>query len=312
MTLHRVVVGSSAADLRLMAQAVGNAQLGRLYTGGTTVDEMRAATAALLAHPLVRKPLPGVAVSAAELGGVPGEWVGRPPRPGDPIALFLPGGGYVRGGLALGRIDASELAHLADAPVFNLAYRQAPEHRFPAAFDDVVSAYEALLATGFDTGKILLVGESAGAGLALALAMHTRDQRKPVPAGVVAISALVDMTMSGASWHEHAAGDLVTRAMGEQLLALYMANGDRRDPRASPAFGRFEGLPPLMLHTGGAELLLSDVEALAERAALAAVEVSHCIYGGMPHGFTKFNIDAASVVIGHAARALKALRGNPG
>ena len=307
MPINYHVVASSEADLRFMAQAVGSTQLSSLYTGHATVAQMRAATDGLLAHPMVRKPVAGVPVIPATIGGVAGEWLGHVPAPGEPVALFLGGGGYVRGSLALGRIDASELAELSGVAVLNLAYRQGPEHRFPAAFDDAVAAFEALLARGFDAGKIVLVGESAGGGLAIAVVMKMRDQGRPLPAAVVAISAMVDMTMTGASWQDNAGRDIITRAMGEQLLDLYMGNADRRDPRASPVFGRFEGLPPLLLHVGGVELLLSDVQALASRAADAGVDVTVWTYSGMPHGITKFEIEAAGVAVGHVAEVLSSL-----
>ncbi|HEY2257576.1 MAG TPA: alpha/beta hydrolase [Variovorax sp.] len=250
---------------------------------------------------------------ARRLGTVDGEWLGKEvagPEAAQPMILFLHGGGYVRGSLALGRIDASELAELTGMPVFAVAYRQAPEHRFPAAIDDAAEAYAGLLAQGFAGGRIVVVGDSAGGGMAFSLAMRARDRGWPMPAGLVAISPFVDRAFTGASFETNAGKDLITREMGERMLALYVDAADGADPMVSPVQGCLDGLPPSLLIAGQNELLLSSVEQLAERAAAAGVATTLHRYAGMPHGFTKFRTAAASEAMERAAAWIAALGAN--
>lgn len=313
MAMQPCTYPSSAQDLQSIAQILANSRLAALYQDNTSVEDMRKATAAMLQHPMVRQPLPEVSVSASTLAGVAGEWLNGPADPArGPVLLFFHGGGYVRGSLALGRIDASELAALTGLPVFCVQYRQAPEHPFPAAVDDAVSAYRAMLAQGFPGGRIFLAGESAGGALVFSVALSAREAGLPRPAGLVAISPMVDMSFSGPSWKAPPGSDVVTREMGEQMIALYATAEERLDPLASPLFARFEGLSPTLLQIGGNELLASGVERLAERAVAAGVEVTLKRYEGMPHGFTKFRVDAATAAMRHAAEWVKAEVKDPG
>jgi epsilon-lactone hydrolase len=302
---HRLA--TAEADLKFIAKLL-DGRLASIYQGPTSAEQMRASSEAMLAQPMVRQPVATVPVASAIVGGVAGEWLGGPASPGDAVALFLHGGGYVRGSLGLGRIVASGVAALAGAPVFSAGYRQAPEARFPAAFDDAAAAYEGLLAQGFDPRRILVAGESAGGAMALSLAMQLRDRGRPLPAAVTALSPVVDMTMRGDSWRRNAGKDLVTAAMGLQMLELYIDRADRRDPRASPAFGRLDGLPPLSLHLGEHELMYDDALAFAGAASEAGTSVAFWTYEGLPHGFTKFAIEASAVSIGLVAQQLRALR----
>lgn len=226
----------------------------------------------------------GVQDEPARLGGVPSIWLQRREANDAPVLVYLHGGGYRMGSAHGWRSYASQLAVACRARVLLVDYRLAPEHPFPAALDDTLAAYRALLASGVDPGRIVLAGDSAGGGLTASALVALRDAGDALPAGAVCISPWADLTNTAETFDTNAATDrLFSRELAQLAAGLYLDGGDARSPLASPALASFEGLPPLLIHASEAEVLLGDARALAARAGEAGVEVALSLYPEMPH-----------------------------
>ena len=171
-------------------------------------------------------------------------------------------------------------ARAAGARVLGLDYRLAPEHPFPAAVEDAVAGYRWLLAQGHPADRVVFAGDSAGGGLALAAMLYIKQEGLPLPAGAALLSPWVDLAAEDASIREHAHLDYASPKRGQLTLLseLYLAGADPQDPLASPIHGDLTGLPPLLIHAGGVEVLRRQVERLARRAKRAGVEVQLCVY----------------------------------
>lgn len=174
----------------------------------------------------------------------------------------------------------ASLAHAAHARVYAADYRRAPEARCPAAIDDAVACYRALLESGCAPERLAVAGDSAGGGLALTMAVALRDAGLPQPAALAAISPWTDLTHSGDSFTQKVRADPVLRP------SLLTANADHyrgelpaSDPRCSPLFADLSGLPPLYIQATEDDLLFSDSLRLARRARAAGVEVELEIQG---------------------------------
>jgi phosphinothricin tripeptide acetyl hydrolase len=155
-----------------------------------------------------------------------------------------------------------------------LDYSLAPENPFPAAVEDTISAYLWLLDSGIDASNIVVAGDSAGAGLTIALMISLRDAGLSLPAAGVCISPWIDLTCSGSSHISKADSDpLLNTDELCQMAALYLNGQDERDPLASPVFANLEGLSPLLVQVGSEEILLEDARELARRATAAGVSV---------------------------------------
>jgi monoterpene epsilon-lactone hydrolase len=229
--------------------------------------------------------LDGTTVEVVDVAGVPSEWV-RPAVVSAPDAciLYLHGGGYVIGSCNTHRPLASHLAARTGLPVLLVDYRLGPEHVFPAAVDDALAAYAWLLAQGFEPGRIVVAGDSAGGGLTLATLLAARDRGMPLPALGVPISPWTDLTLSGESMTSMAERDPMVKRDGLQRMAdWYVADGDPRAPLASPLFGDLSGLPPLLIHVGEVETLRDDAVRFAERATDAGVDVTLEVWPEMIH-----------------------------
>ncbi|SAK83449.1 alpha/beta hydrolase domain-containing protein [Caballeronia catudaia] len=214
-----------------------------------------------------------------------GEWLTPATIPSATI-LYLHGGGYYFCSPRSHRAITFGLATRANARVFSLAYRLAPEHRFPAALDDSVAAYRRLLADGVLAQSIVIAGDSAGGGLALATLLALRDAADPLPAAAVLFSPWTDLTCSGDSMRLNDGRDPMYHAsVFPRVAAQYLGAADARDPRASPLFGDFAGLPPLLIHVGDTELLLDDSTRVATKARAAGVRVDVEIWRKVPHIF---------------------------
>jgi monoterpene epsilon-lactone hydrolase len=231
-------------------------------------------------------PMPDdVRVTEVSAGGVPAHWLAAPGAETGRVLLFLHGGGYELGSLRSDGELAARLGRASGMRVLFPEYRLAPEHPFPAAIDDVLTAWH-WLRTGQDLSakSIALAGASAGGGLTVALLVATRDAGEALPAAAVLMSPTVDLTSSGASMTERADQDpFSTPAMLRQLASDYLAGADPKTPLASPLFASLSGLPPLLVQAGTADLLFSDSERLAAAAAEAGVHVTLEIGEGLPH-----------------------------
>jgi epsilon-lactone hydrolase len=200
--------------------------------------------------------------------------------------LYCHGGGYYFCSPVSHRAITFELAARAQADVFSLDYRLAPEHRFPAALDDALAAYRALIDAGIAPESIVIGGDSAGGGLALATLIALRDAGDALPAGALLFSPWTDLTCSGASMHTNEGRDpMFHAAVFPRVAELYLGGADRRNPYASPLFAHFDGLPPLLIQAGDTELLLDDSTRIAEKARAAGVRAELQIWRAVPHIF---------------------------
>jgi acetyl esterase/lipase len=161
-------------------------------------------------------------------------------------------------------------------------YRLAPEHPFPAATDDCFAAWNWMLSKGFDPARIVFAGDSAGGNLALVTAMRARDEGLPLPAAMVLMSPVLDLTFSGPSFARNDGIDPMFRAETASRIQDWYAPGlDLADPRISPLFGRTDGLPPTQIHVGSSEILLDDTLRYAAKSPGSLAAVWHA----MPHVF---------------------------
>lgn len=204
------------------------------------------------------------------------------------VVLHLHGGGYV-GAM---RKHYKQMAGLysevgGGATVVTVDYRVAPEHTFPAALEDALAAYEWILDQGYSHDQIIIAGDSAGGGLAMALVHTLKASWRKLPAGIVAMSPWTDVTCSGNSYKDNFEIDPVFGNERSELVFEnpYVGDADPRDPRISPLFGDFYGFPPMLIQVGTDEMLLSDSISVAEKAKSAGVKVRLSIYNGMFHVF---------------------------
>jgi acetyl esterase/lipase len=213
----------------------------------------------------------GAEVEAVDAGGVPAEWVWIGERRATaPNLLYLHGGAYVAGSLKSHRGFVSQLAKAFGGAALHLDYRLGPEHPFPAAVDDAVAGYRWLLAQGAHSTQVVVGGDSAGGGLALAMLVALRDAGDPLPAAATLISPWTDLSMSGESVTTRADLDVMLHAEGLRAQAAdYLGDADVEEPLASPVFADLSGLPPLLLQVGDPEVLLDDSVRVAQRAEAA-------------------------------------------
>lgn len=203
--------------------------------------------------------------------------------PCDRVVLYLHGGGYTAGGLDYAKGFGALLSAQTRLGVFCVAYRLAPEHKFPAAQDDAMEAYQYLLDAGYLPEHIAIAGESAGGGLALSLTLRLRDEQKPLPSCVVAISPWADLTLSGSSYNNNVRRDPTLIRESLAYYAIAYAAGHENEAYVSPVLGDYEGFPPSMLFVGGDEILLSDAKTVQKRLKLAGAESTLIVGDGMWH-----------------------------
>ncbi|MFJ2891051.1 alpha/beta hydrolase [Streptomyces sp. NPDC087305] len=247
-------------------------------------------------------PLPDdVRTRSIDLGSVPALDVrAGAAAPTGVTVLYFHGGAYAIGSAAASVGLVSEIARRTAATALSVDYRLAPEHPFPAAVDDALTAYRALLDRGARADSIAVTGESAGGGLALALLLAIRDAGLPQPSSATVLSPWTDLTQSGATMASRAEADpALTPEALEIRAADYLAGADPRTALASPLFAELRGLPPLLIQAGGREILLDDALRLAARAAHADVPVTLQTFPGAPHVFQGF-----APLVDEAARAL--------
>ncbi|MDA5093453.1 alpha/beta hydrolase [Aliiroseovarius sp. KMU-50] len=240
------------------------------------------------------RPPPQTRIREGNLGSIPCQWVvnredTHPPHP-DRVMLYLHGGGYVAGSPQDYTHLLARLARLTQMKVCAPNYRKAPEHPFPAAFDDVVAAYEGLLEDGYAPGQIVIGGDSAGGGLAFALLAHLNAQNM-VPHSVFAFSPFTDATFSGLSMSENVELDPMLPAEMRDEVATWILSGHApEDPRISPLFAPFSApLPPVFLQVSNTEILRDDSLRLAEKLRAAGAEVTVDLWADTPHVWVFFS-----------------------
>ena len=255
-------------------------------------------------------PLPAeVTVTAAALGGVPTAEItvgGIEPRH---VVLYFHGGVYVLGDAASSADLAAQVGRRIGAKVISVDYRLAPEHPYPAALDDALAAYQALLHNGTAPSDIVFAGESAGGGLAVATMVNARDRGLPMPAAAFLMSPYADLTLAGPTMDTKRAVDpLLSRELLAPRVGDYTAGQDAALALISPIFAELSGLPPLVIQGGTHEVLLDDAVRLAQRAAGADVEVTLEITPGVPHVFQAYHaiLDEAAAALDRAGQFLSA------
>jgi monoterpene epsilon-lactone hydrolase len=227
----------------------------------------------------------GMSYEIVRAGGVPAEWFRPDGCDESRVILYLHGGGYSIGSIDSHRDPVSRLCRASGARGLVIDYRLAPEHPFPAQLEDALAAYRWLLASGVDPARVVVAGESAGAGLTLSLLLSLRDARGPLPAAAICASPWTDLEMRGPSMVENARYDYISREILRVYTARFVGPSDIRNPLANAQHADLWGLPPLLVLAGGAEVLVDDARAIAERARQAGVDVTLEIEPDMLHAW---------------------------
>lgn len=216
-----------------------------------------------------------VKTESVNAGGVPAEWVLAPGARNDRVILYLHGGGYVGGSIGSHRHLVAELSRTTNARVLIIDYRIAPEHPFPAALEDSTAAYRWLVSTeGVNPNNLIIAGESAGGGLTLATLLNLRDTGFDLPVAAVCISPWTDLACTAESLVTKKEEDpFITPEFTPIAAKHYLGDTDPKNPLASPLYANLEGLPPLFIQVGTAEVILDDSTRLAEKAKTAGLDV---------------------------------------
>ena len=258
---------------------------GPLDLGGDVAEQR-----ALFHDMMTSIPLPDdVSTTAGELGGVPVVTVETPANDPATVLLYLHGGAYAIGSAADAAGLAAEVSRRTGARAVCVEYRLAPEHPFPAAVDDALAVYRALLDDGVPSSTIAFVGESAGGGLVVATLVAVKDAGLPQPSSAAVFSPWADLSVSGGSAVNKAAVDVSLTPEGLRTRARdYLRDTDPTTPHASPVFADLTGLAPLFIQVGSHEILLDDAVRLAARAAEHDVHVELQVWPEVPHVFQAF------------------------
>ena len=235
--------------------------------------------------------------STVTFGIFKARYITRRENANNKVILYLHGGAYTAGDIKYASGFGSILCARTGADVLCPAYRLAPEHPFPAALRDAVASYEYLLHEGNRPENISFVGESAGGGLILALALELKSSGLPLPHKLVAISPWTDLTLSGQSYTENRDTD---PTLYQDLLHLYAAmyaKNDLTNPLVSPLYGDLSGLPPALIIAGGDELLLSDAVNIAKRISAFGGSCRLIVEDGMWHAYPLFSCPEADFAL---------------
>jgi epsilon-lactone hydrolase len=250
-----------------------------------------------------------VKLEAVDLDGVPGEWsivAGADPTR---VLMVFHGGGYCSGSILSHRRMATEAGRAGGLRTLAVGYRLAPEHPFPAARDDAVTAWRRLREEGYPANRIAVGGDSAGANLTLALAGELKRGGEDLPGCLWLVSPWTDLAMSGATLKSKSGVDpLIHKEYLEELAAAYAPAGmDRKDPQLSPLYADLKGLPPILIQVGSAETLLDDAVRLAAAAGEADVSVTLEIWPHMTHAWPIWNarLEPGRRALAHAGAFLR-------
>ncbi|HLZ61482.1 MAG TPA: alpha/beta hydrolase [Ktedonosporobacter sp.] len=238
-------------------------------------------------HPLA---LPeGTRIESVDVDGIPAEWISPAGADQECVVLFFHGGAYVLGSLTSHRELVARLSAAAGVRSLQVGYRLAPEHVFPAALDDALTAYRWLLAHGTRPEHVILAGDSAGGGLSLALLQVVRDQHLPMPAGAVLLSPWTNLAGTVESrTTRNEADPIFSGSLINFLANFYAGTEEKLHPLLSPVYADLRGFPPLLIEVGNDEVLLDDALQLAEHARVAQVPVELTVWDGMWHVFQQY------------------------
>ena len=224
----------------------------------------------------------GITVKRHKVDGITVEWIVPPERSAKSVILYLHGGAWVLGWYQNHRSLVARIGQASHCRVLAVDYRLAPENPYPAALEDSITAYRWLLKDGIAPDQTVIAGDSVGANLAIATLMALRDAGDPLPAAAVCISPMTDLACTGETFHTNK--DVLLTAKFALLMSRhYVGNEDPRSPLISPHYGNMMGLPPLLVHAGEDEILLSDAERLADNARNAGVNVRLAVWPRMWH-----------------------------
>ncbi len=228
---------------------------------------------------------------SVDVDALGGEWSIAPNSDPSRVLMFFHGGGYCSGSIVSHRRMITEAGRAAGTRTLAIAYRLAPEHPFPAAYDDALTAWRFLRNEGIPAGRIAVGGDSAGAGLAIALIGQLRDAHDECPACAWLVSPWTDLTMSGSTFASKEAVDpIIHKEYLNELADAYLPPGtDKKDPRVSPLYANLTGFPPLLIQVGSAETLLDDATRFASAAGAADVRVTLEIWPHMIHAWPLWN-----------------------
>ena len=217
------------------------------------------------------------------------EWLYPQDNIKERVMLYLHGGGYVIGSPHTHRALAGKIAKGISADCLLIDYRKAPEYPFPAALDDSYHAYSYLLEKGYDPQNIVIVGDSAGGGLTLALQFELKDFQIDLPLCSVLLSPYLDLTGTSRSLKHNAKNDRFLDVFEMRRWAKwYAADHDLNEPMISPLFGDFKGLPPLLVQASQSEVLYNDSTRFVERARKQGVNVEFQKWKGLIHWWHMF------------------------
>jgi monoterpene epsilon-lactone hydrolase len=250
-----------------------------------------------------------VKLEYADIEGIPGEWSLVAGSDRSRVLMFFHGGGYCSGSIVSHRRMVTEVGRAARVRTLAVGYRLAPEHPFPAALEDALTAWRFLRKHGVEAGHIAVGGDSAGGGLTLALLQGLRDAGDALPACAWLASPWTDLTLSGATLVTKDAFDpLIHKSYLAELADAYVPTGmDRKDPRLSALFADLAGLPPMLIQVGSAETLLDDATRFAAAAGAADIAVRLEIWPHMIHAWHLWNaqLEPGRRALAHAGAFLR-------
>ena len=271
--------------------------------GGDVATQRPLLDQMLTSHPLSAD----VRTTPGDLGGIPVIFIDIADVEAAGTIFHIHGGGFALGS-AEGSVGlASDLARRTGMRAVSVDYRLAPEHPYPAALQDVTTAYRALLEQA-DADRVVVSGESAGGNLAIELLIAGKAEGLTMPAAALLLSPMTDLTVTGSSYAGKAHADpAITAHAIRTRVADYLADTDPADPLVSPIFADLSGLPPLLIQAGSHEVLLDDATHLAAKAAADDVAVTLDITPGVPHVFQAFAaiLDEGDAALNRAARFIR-------
>jgi acetyl esterase/lipase len=251
-----------------------------------------------------------VKLEPVDLGGVPGEWSSVAGSDASRVLMFFHGGGYCSGSIRSHRRLVTEAGRSAGIRTLAVGYRLAPEHPFPAAMEDAVTAWHFLCRQGIAARHIAIGGDSAGGGLAVVLNNRLRDADEELPGCMWLVSPWTDLTMSGSTLLTKDDVDpIIHKGYLGELADAYVPPGmDRKDPRVSPLYADLKGLPPMLVQVGSAETLLEDATRFAAAAGAADVSVTLEVWPHMIHAWPMWNagLKPGRSALAHAGAFMRA------
>ena len=228
-----------------------------------------------------------VKIEYVNVNGIPSAWISTPEVDRKYVILYLHGGGYVSGSIKTHQELVSRISRVTKARALLIEYRLAPEHVFPAALEDTISAYQWLINTeGIKAKNVIIAGDSVGGGLVLATLVKLRDSGMVLPSAAVCLSPNTDLTLTSESIRKNAKFDpFVTTYDLDFNITQYIGNADPRNPLLSPLYADLKGLPPILIQVGTTEILIDDSIRFAERGKTGGTEIILDIWEDAFHVF---------------------------